>query len=350
MLLTLAIGLAWESKFEFIYLHELEVLMKLLHSEYPGLSLDYPLALGYTGAKLYLACISFLISLATSMEGRWVGTWRPHPRRGPILAEFSTPGPKYWIPGSTGKPTSSGGHMAHDPTKDRAPAYSFRGTKAPSTETCSPGPRYFIHPSITKSGNTKPSAHVLNGIQIAPDRKQAGLNTTSSLACIPSFTSFLLVSFSVPGDYTTDPANKHVYYKAPANSLAFRPKDIKGSRTPGPGAYTLPRVLGPHTAYTHAEPCYSMKGKSQYQSCFHDLAMTPGPAAFAKVDMDFYKTRAPKYTMGLKIKMAGKDRIPGPADYKMGKVSLIKARDPAYTFGVRHSVYKASLIPETHLD
>ncbi|RLV62720.1 hypothetical protein DV515_00019014, partial [Chloebia gouldiae] len=259
-------------------------------------------------------------SLATSMEGRWVGTWRPHPRRGPILAEFSTPGPKYWLPGSTG-------HMAHDPTKDRAPAYSFRGTKAPSTDNCSPGPRYFIHPSITKSGKyVSPSAHVIG-------RPKTKILVTPG-----------------PSDYTTDPANKHVYYKAPANSLASRPKDLKGFRTPGPGTYTLPRVLGPHTAYTHAEPCYSMKGKSQYQSCFHDLAMTPGPAAFAKVDMDVYKTRAPKYTMGLKTKVAGKDGIPGPADYKMGKVSLIKARDPAYTFGLRHSVYKASLIPETHID
>lgn len=49
-----------------------------------------------------------VVSLATSMEGPWVGTWRPHPRRGPILAEFSTPGPKYWLPGTTGKPTIVG--------------------------------------------------------------------------------------------------------------------------------------------------------------------------------------------------------------------------------------------------
>lgn len=49
-----------------------------------------------------------VVSLATSMEGPWVGTWRPHPRRGPILAEFATPGPKYWLPGTTGNPTITG--------------------------------------------------------------------------------------------------------------------------------------------------------------------------------------------------------------------------------------------------
>ncbi|NXA97349.1 ODF3A protein, partial [Melanocharis versteri] len=176
------------------------------------------------------------------MEGPWVGTWRPHPRRGPILAEFSTPGPKYWIPGTTG-------HTAHDPTRDRAPAYTFRGTKCPATDSCSPGPRYFIHPSITKTGkHVAPSAHLTG-------RPKARTEVTPG-----------------PSDYTTEHANKHVYYTAPVQSMVFRPKDLKSFRTPGPGTYTLPRILGPHTVYTHAEPCYSMRWKSQYQSCFQDLA------------------------------------------------------------------------------
>lgn len=227
---------------------------------------------------------------------------------------------------------------------------------------------------------------------------------------------------------------------------------------PGPGTYTLPRILGPNTICTHANPCYSMVGKSQYQSAFRDLAkvscaslfshsssssaallraegpqhlpyphlthtslhlqqsprshrassslllpaaltpavphfstlaalvwysslaltpqislweiylssqgallpkapdlphcssgqppkaaqyswapgknphcllypptsllllQTPGPAAFGRVEMDVYKTRAPKYTMGLKTKLIGKGMFPGPADYSLGKV------------------------------
>ncbi|NXC04422.1 ODF3A protein, partial [Orthonyx spaldingii] len=201
------------------------------------------------------------------MEGPWVGTWRPHPRRGPILAEFSTPGPKYWIPGSTG-------HVAHDPTKDRAPAYSFRGSKCPATDSCSPGPRYFIDPSITKTGK-----------HVAPSALMTARPKTKTKVT-PG-----------PSDYTMDNAMKHVYHTAPMQSMVFRPKDLKSFQTPGPGAYTLPRILGPHTVYTRAEPCYSMRGKSQYQSCFQDLAKTPGPAAFDKVNLDIYKSRAPKYTM-----------------------------------------------------
>lgn len=33
----------------------------------------------------------------------WVGSWRPHTRRGPIAAMFTGPGPKYALPGATGK-------------------------------------------------------------------------------------------------------------------------------------------------------------------------------------------------------------------------------------------------------
>ncbi|NWW75572.1 ODF3A protein, partial [Climacteris rufus] len=201
------------------------------------------------------------------MEGPWVGTWRPHPRRGPILAEFSTPGPKYWIPGTTG-------HTAHDPTRYKAPAYTFRGTKCPATDSCSPGPRYFIHPSITKTGKyVAPSAHMTG-------RPKTRTEVTPG-----------------PSDYVTENANKHIFYTAPVQSMVFRPKDFKTLQTPGPGAYTLPRMLGPNTVYTRASPCYSMRWKSQYNSCFQDLAKTPGPAAFAKVELDVYKTRAPKYTM-----------------------------------------------------
>uniref|UniRef100_A0AAY5EJ67 Tripartite motif containing 35-30 n=1 Tax=Electrophorus electricus TaxID=8005 RepID=A0AAY5EJ67_ELEEL len=48
----------------------------------------------------------------------WVGSWRPHKPRGPIAALYSSPGPKYALPGATGV-------NDHDPRKWKAPAYSF---------------------------------------------------------------------------------------------------------------------------------------------------------------------------------------------------------------------------------
>ncbi|XP_036240263.1 uncharacterized protein LOC118687417 isoform X1 [Molothrus ater] len=101
------------------------------------------------------------------------------------------------------------GHMAHDPTKDRAPAYSFRGSKAPSTSSCSPGPRYFIHPSITKTGKYMPPSAIMMG------RGKSKIEVTPG-----------------PSDYLTELANKHVFYTAPSNHMVFRPKDFKRFRTP----------------------------------------------------------------------------------------------------------------------
>uniref|UniRef100_A0A8C5TLC3 ODF3A protein n=1 Tax=Malurus cyaneus samueli TaxID=2593467 RepID=A0A8C5TLC3_9PASS len=185
------------------------------------------------------------------MEGPWVGSWRPHPRRGPILAEFATPGPKYWLPGSV-------------------------------------------------------------------------------------------------GDYTTQTANRIVYYSAPVHtshcSLSCRTHlHSLPLPSPGPATYTLPRILGPNTAYTHANPCYSMKWKSQYGSCFRDLAKTPGPAAFDRVEMDVYKTRAPKFTMGLRTKLAGPGASPGPAEYVPGKV-----RQPSQQRALPHGLHSGQVWRTRH--
>ncbi|NWX48340.1 ODF3A protein, partial [Steatornis caripensis] len=93
----------------------------------------------------------------SSMERAWVGTWRPHRPRGPVMAQFSSPGPKYSIPGTTG-------YLTHNPTKAKAPAYSFQGPKHHKVYDCSPGPCYYIQSSITR-----------NGKYVAPAQHMAGL-------------------------------------------------------------------------------------------------------------------------------------------------------------------------------
>lgn len=56
------------------------------------------------------------------------------------------------------------------------------------------------------------------------------------------------------------------------------------------------------------------------------LLQTPGPAAFPKVAVDAYKTRAPAYTMAARPKPAeGKAVKPGPADYNIGRVRQLAA-------------------------
>uniref|UniRef100_A0A8C5TLW5 ODF3A protein n=1 Tax=Malurus cyaneus samueli TaxID=2593467 RepID=A0A8C5TLW5_9PASS len=249
------------------------------------------------------------------MEGPWVGSWRPHPRRGPILAEFATPGPKYWLPGSVG-------HTAHDPTKYRAPAYSFRGTKCPTEESCSPGPRYFIDPLITKTGKQlAPSAQVTS----RPKTKITVTPGPSELHfCSPSPRSDKVDS--LPASHCSLSCRTHLH------SLPLP--------SPGPATYTLPRILGPNTAYTHANPCYSMKWKSQYGSCFRDLAKVSSPAS--NVLCRTASTQDKSGEQGT--------NSPFPLPTFPFQLSVTKARDPAFTFGIRHSLYKAALIPETQLE
>lgn len=58
------------------------------------------------------------------------------------------------------------GYVGHSPTKARAPAYTFRGTKPPAAGSCGPGPCYFVEPAITRNGK-----YVAPGAQLRGDRK-----------------------------------------------------------------------------------------------------------------------------------------------------------------------------------
>ncbi|XP_068272115.1 ciliary microtubule associated protein 1A-like [Nyctibius grandis] len=251
------------------------------------------------------------------MDGAWVGVWRPHRPRGPITAQFTSPGPKYSIPRATG-------YLTHDPTKSKAPVWTFHGAKPPVVGSCSPGPRHYVQPSVTRNGKYVVPAHPIYGL--------------------PK----IMLSNMTPGpsNYSTDKAGKHLYKCAPSPSMGFRFKAVKTEQCPGPDTYTLPRLVGPNTAYTRASPCYSMKGRSKHNDFAEDLSKTPGPAALPRLELDVCKKRAPMYTMGTRIRLGGDETVkPGPADYCREKVMLTKPQAPAHTFGLRHSVYTTTLIP-----
>ena len=68
-------------------------------------------------------------------------------KRPQIGAMFRGPGPaRYALPGSTG-------YVAHDPTKNKAPGYSF-GLKSSKLDEgpASPGPAYLVPSNITRTG------------------------------------------------------------------------------------------------------------------------------------------------------------------------------------------------------
>ncbi|XP_015706511.1 outer dense fiber protein 3-like isoform X1 [Coturnix japonica] len=216
------------------------------------------------------------------------------------------------------------GYLGHNPTKVRAPAYSFRGTKWPLAESCGPGPCYFVEPDITRKGKYVPPGSNLPGRIMTPTTVTPG-----------------------PSDYRTEEANRQIFNVPPVHSMAFRREHLQSGLRPGPTTYTLPRMMGPNLVYTSASPCYSVRRRCQRGSYDEDLAKTPGPAALPRVAVDAYKTRVPAYTMAAQIKHGeGKAAKPGPADYNVGRVTLIKPQAPASTFGIRHSPYTTPLMVE----
>ncbi|XP_041795621.1 outer dense fiber protein 3-B [Chelmon rostratus] len=236
-----------------------------------------------------------------------VGTWRPHRPRGPIAALYGSPGPKYTLPGLTGA-------SKHDPTKYKAPAFSF-GTRHNQTNyNCSPGPQYLI--PTTRHGRSGAPAFSLGSRWKEPE----------------SFTS------PGPGKYSPERADKQICHSAPAFSLSGRGKDIRGCETPGPATYTLPPVLGPKTMTTPTAPSYLICGRRKTGSFLEDLQKTPGPAAYKVVDPCIYSQKPPQCSMiGRNYPPSKTTETPGPAAYYPEKVTFTRAKAPGFSFGVRHS-------------
>ncbi|XP_075998599.1 ciliary microtubule associated protein 1B [Genypterus blacodes] len=246
----------------------------------------------------------------------WVGSWRPHRPRGPIAAHYGSPGPKYALPGLTGI-------SKHDPSKFKAPEYSFGIRHGDLSAEASPGPRYLIPYNITRAGRDGAPAFSIYSRTKDPGRfKGPG-----------------------PGQYSPERSGKSIFLSAPAYSLSGRSRDFRGNLTPGPAAYMLPSVLGPKTVATTTAPTYSLCGRSKVGSFHEDLKKTPGPGAYKLVDPGIYKHKSPQYSMTGRNMMPGENsKKPGPGAHHPEQVTFTRVKAPSFSFGVRHSDYIAPLI------
>ncbi|KAK1335399.1 hypothetical protein QTO34_003185 [Cnephaeus nilssonii] len=228
-------------------------------------------------------------------EEVWVGTWRPHRPRGPIMALYSSPGPKYLIPPTTGRcrglegggEGAGSGHSAspptgfvkHTPTKLRAPAYSFRGAPLLLTENCSPGPRYSVNPKVLRTGKDLGPAFSILGRYHTKTTMTPG-----------------------PGDYFPEKSTKYVFDSAPSHSISARTKTFR-------------------------------------------VDSTPGPAAYHQTDVQVTKLKAPQYTIAARVEPPGDKTLkPGPGAHSPEKVTVTKPCAPIVTFGIKHSDYMTPLI------
>ncbi|NXH77017.1 ODF3A protein, partial [Hydrobates tethys] len=90
----------------------------------------------------------------SNMDGARVGSWRSHCPCGPIMAQFTSPGPKLFFLG----------YLGNSPTKSKGPAYTFQGAKPPAAGSCSVGPQYYVQPSITRNGKYVAPAQPICGL------------------------------------------------------------------------------------------------------------------------------------------------------------------------------------------
>uniref|UniRef100_UPI0037E74955 ciliary microtubule associated protein 1B n=1 Tax=Semicossyphus pulcher TaxID=241346 RepID=UPI0037E74955 len=248
----------------------------------------------------------------------WVGTWRPHKPRGPIAALYGSPGPKYALPGLTG-------NSKHDPTKYKAPMFSFGMRHEQASCDCSPGPRYFVPSNVTRVGRDGTPAFSLHGRPKEPE----------------------VFNAPGPGKYSPEHSGKSIFQSSPAYSLSGRTKEQSMNLTPGPAAYSLPPMFGPKTMGKSSAPCYSICGRSKSGTFHGDPKKTPGPAAYKAVDLNTYMQKPPQFSMtGRNYTPGDTTKTPGPGAHYPEKVINTRAKAPSFSFGLRHSQYISPLIVE----
>nr|KAF6398518.1 outer dense fiber of sperm tails 3 [Molossus molossus] len=200
--------------------------------------------------------------------------------------------------------------------------HGFRGAPMLLAENCSPGPRYSVNPKILRTGRDPGPAFSILG----------RYHTKTVLT--PG-----------PGDYFPEKSTKYVFDSAPSHSISARTKTFRVDSTPGPAAYMLPVVMGPHAVGKVSQPSFSIKGRSKLGGFSDDLHKTPGPAAYHQSNMQVTKLRAPQYTIAARVEPPGDKTLkPGPGAHSPEKVTLTKPCAPIVTFGIKHSDYMTPLI------
>nr|XP_055230450.1 outer dense fiber protein 3B isoform X1 [Gorilla gorilla gorilla]XP_055230451.1 outer dense fiber protein 3B isoform X1 [Gorilla gorilla gorilla]XP_055230452.1 outer dense fiber protein 3B isoform X1 [Gorilla gorilla gorilla] len=252
----------------------------------------------------------------------WVGLWRPHRPRGPIAAHYGGPGPKYKLPPNTG-------YVLHDPSRPRAPAFTF-GARFPTQQTtCGPGPGHLVPARMTVRGPDGAPAYSIYG----RPRRSAPFLTPG------------------PGKYFPERAGNATYPSAPRHTIAPRNWGVQAEKqSPGPAAYTVPSLLGPRVIGKVSAPTCSIYGRRAAGSFFEDLSkvgegpgrtqgvpgprqwrrqpapsalsQTPGPCAYHVVSPGVYKSRAPQFTILARTSLPQDNtRKPGPAAYNVDQVA-----------------------------
>ncbi|KAK6985719.1 outer dense fiber protein 3 [Biomphalaria glabrata] len=213
------------------------------------------------------------------------------------MPKVKGPGPKYQLPSTIGM-------VNHDPTRPKAPGYSF-GAKYSNTYQNGPG-YYYIERGLYNNGRENNQGFTLYGRP-----KRSIWETTSG---------------SSPGPVYAVNAST-VEKKTPSYSFGGPFKHNYKSEGPGPNTYNVLKPWGSE----NKGPLISGRTKDS-KSFDYDFAKTPGPASYSYND----RNPGPAFSIGGRTFMPGHKIItPGPNIY-LPPLNGTSPRSPRFTMGIRH--------------
>ncbi|KAL8593371.1 hypothetical protein ACOMHN_067079 [Nucella lapillus] len=209
------------------------------------------------------------------------------------------------------------GVVNHDPTKCRAPSYSF-GVRYQEKIRPSPGPQYKVESNLTSRGQGHAPSYSLTG------RPR------------PIFDFMSINSSPGPSAYNTNASS--LQRRGPGYSFGLSYNTTRNRNGPGPDSYFLPTTLGARVPHLRGAPAATLLGKGSTNKGFsYDQAKTPGPARYAAVDPSYTTQRAPAVTLKSRPKLPPiKFVTPGPGAYDQSKGDSVAKSSPRFSMGIRH--------------
>ncbi|XP_046395444.1 outer dense fiber protein 3 isoform X1 [Ischnura elegans] len=249
------------------------------------------------------------------MGGHTQRPWTPTKRRGPIAAEYSSPGPAcVTLPTSIGPGSKSA----------RAPAFSFGSRHNNKNDSPGPGPGQYNVTGLSAKGRDSPQASTLHGRPKDPKGDQT----------------------PAPGDYNPEKSEKAVHDHSPEYTFGHKTQMEKPSDTPAPNVYNIPPAMGStKEGNKKAAPSFTISGRQKEFT--DDRVLTPGPGTYNNSSPDQYKARrSPAYSISARYQLpSDHSQKPGPGVYSPEKVTINKTSAPSHSFGIRHSPYIAQATP-----
>nr|CAD7394203.1 unnamed protein product [Timema cristinae] len=206
--------------------------------------------------------------------------WTPTKRRGPIAAEYSSPGPA-----CVTLQSSIGGSTVPDSKKGRAPAFSFGSRHSSKNDSPGPGPKYNIT-GLSSKGKDSPPAATLHSRP-----KDHHVDNTPA-----------------PGDYSPEKTVDH----SPKYTFGLKTQTDKPSTTPAPNVYNIPGVLGQTREGNKKQaPSFTISGRQKEH--LDDRVLTPGPGTYDSAKSEFTKSRSPAYSISSRYQLpSDSTQKPGP--------------------------------------